>query len=345
MENDLLGIGRMAALSGLPVSALRFYDQAGVLLPSIVDPSSGYRYYRDDQVARARIVAHLRRVGLPLDDIKTVVDDPARANPILASHLDRLEAGLADARREISIVHHLLETESTMHRCTLSAHDLISALKEVRYAVCTDPNEPRLNGVYLDSEADRLRLVATDRYRLALSSIPTDVDVDLHLLLPTDAVDELLAGTMTGSLDVVLADGDLTISGDGGTIRAAVPDVDFPAYQSLISQGRREVTVDAAALREALAEGATHTLTREQDGVEYDVSQLSISESGVQVGPSDDPEALVVSVNREFLLQALETGGQLTLDLDEPITPLAIRNPDRDGVLSILMPVRLPQSV
>ena len=38
MENELLGIGRLASLSGLPVSALRFYDGAGVLRPSLVDP-------------------------------------------------------------------------------------------------------------------------------------------------------------------------------------------------------------------------------------------------------------------------------------------------------------------
>ena len=48
-----------------------------------------------------------------------------------------------------------------------------------------------------------------------------------------------------------------------------------------------------------------------------------------------------VGVNREFLLQALDAGDQLTLGLDGPIAPLAIRNPDRDGGLALLMPVRL----
>lgn len=63
----------------------------------------------------------------------------------------------------------------------------------------------------------------------------------------------------------------------------------------------------------------------------------------MHVGPSDDPDALVIGVNRDFLLQALEAGDQLTLGLDDPIAPLAIRSPDRDGMLSILMPVRLDQ--
>ena len=63
----------------------------------------------------------------------------------------------------------------------------------------------------------------------------------------------------------------------------------------------------------------------------------------MEVGASDDPDALVIGVIREFLLQALAGGDQLTLGLDDPIAPLAIRNPDRDGALSILMPVRLDQ--
>ena len=53
---------------------------------------------------------------------------------------------------------------------------------------------------------------------------------------------------------------------------------------------------------------------------------------------------LEMGVNREFLLEALDAGGsgQLVLELDGPIAPLAIRAPDRAGDVSMLMPIRLP---
>ena len=60
---DLLPIGEVARRSGLTVSALRFYDGAGVLSPQAVDATSGYRRYAPGQVAVARLVAGLRRVG------------------------------------------------------------------------------------------------------------------------------------------------------------------------------------------------------------------------------------------------------------------------------------------
>ena len=329
MENELLGIGRMAPLSGLPVSALRFYDGAGVLAPSMVDPSSGYRYYRPSQVVQARLVAHLRRVGLPLDDIRTVLAAPARAGSVLDAHLGRLEAGLADARREISIVHHLLETkETTMHRCTLPAPALVRALPDVRHAVSDDPDQPRLNGVFLDSDPARVRVVATDRYRLTASTVTTAEETELHLLLPTAAVDELLAAGPTGSLDVVVTDGTVTLSGEGGTVRAQVPDVDFPSYRSLARprppRGRPSTPRRCGPRWSA---GPVETLTRDDDAVTYDVIRLNVGAGGVGVGPSDDPDATVIGVNRDFLLQALEAGDQLTLGLDDPIAPLAIRDP------------------
>lgn len=47
-------IGEMARSSGLSVSALRFYDGAGVLVPARVDPVNGYRWYGPGQVRRLR---------------------------------------------------------------------------------------------------------------------------------------------------------------------------------------------------------------------------------------------------------------------------------------------------
>ena len=111
------GIGQMARESGLTVSALRFYDGAGVLVPARVDPHSNYRWYADDQVVAARLLARLRRVGMPLADICRVLEhraDRAVVDAILQVHLTRLEDGLADARRELSAARALLDQESLM---------------------------------------------------------------------------------------------------------------------------------------------------------------------------------------------------------------------------------------
>ncbi len=342
MEKELLSIGRLAALSGLTVSALRFYDTADVLVPAAVDPSSGYRFYGPGQVADARLIARLRRISLPVNDIRRVLAAPEEGRTILAAHLNRLEAGLADARREISIVTHQLERpETRMSTFTLPATALIRALAEVRYAVSDDPELPMLHGVFLESDAATIRLVATDRFRLATSTAANPDQAELSLLLPTATVDELLMWEPAGELSVTVTDDEITLSGSGHFLRASLTDPQFPQYRPLLELDRVEVAFDAAALRQALAAGTVET--RDHQGRPYELSRISVTPAGVEVGESSDPGATVIGVNREFLLQALDSGDQLTLGLDGPIAPLAIRNPDRADAFSILMPVRLDQ--
>src|SRR5438552_7273986 len=169
----------MARACGLTVSALRFYDGAGVLVPAVVDPVTGYRRYAGDQVRPARVLAGLRRVGMPLADITRVLaqlDDAAAVRRLLDAHLRRLEDGLAGARRELSRVHALLDSkESPMipapTRVTVSSAALAAAVDAVRFAVSRDPELPALCAVLVEVEPDTLRLVATDRYRLAVSQL------------------------------------------------------------------------------------------------------------------------------------------------------------------------------
>lgn len=338
-------IGRMARDCGLTVSALRFYDSAGVLVPARVDPRSNYRWYSDDQVVTARLLARLRRVGMPLADICRVLDNRGNrpvVESILRAHLRRLEDGLADARRELSAARSLLEQESAVSpentisetRLTVAADELRTALRAVRYAVGTDPELPMLIGVLLDADGDTVRVAATDRYRLAVSTL-SDARIDgppASVLVPVALVDEVLAaldGASNAAITVV--DGDITVDVDGQVLRGRRLDLDFPDYQRLLRPaGAHRIAIDAEELRTRVAAARTRTVPTGLGGAEETATVLTVG--SVEIG-----------VNREFLLQALDAGGggQLVLELAGPIAPLAIRVPHRAGDVRLLMPVRL----
>ncbi|MGP3987706.1 MerR family transcriptional regulator [Streptomyces sp. 3N207] len=74
MGTDWLTIGAFAKASRLSPKALRLYDELGLLTPARVDPVSGYRRYAPEQLERARLVAWLRRLGMPLARIRLVCD-------------------------------------------------------------------------------------------------------------------------------------------------------------------------------------------------------------------------------------------------------------------------------
>src|SRR5437763_9949472 len=75
-DDRLLTIGVFARRSRLSMKALRLYDRQGLLTPAHVDPSSGYRRYRESQLATARLIAMLRRLDMPLAKVAEVVSAP-----------------------------------------------------------------------------------------------------------------------------------------------------------------------------------------------------------------------------------------------------------------------------
>ena len=77
---DEMSIGEFARHSRLSAKALRLYDGLGLLPPARVDEDSGYRFYESGQLKQARLIATLRRLQVPLAEIKAILPlEPGRA--------------------------------------------------------------------------------------------------------------------------------------------------------------------------------------------------------------------------------------------------------------------------
>jgi DNA-binding transcriptional MerR regulator len=100
VDEELLTIGAFAARARLSAKALRLYDRLGLLAPAYVDEVSGYRHYRAGQVERARLVALLRQLDMPLARIAEVVEAPdgSAAAERLAAYWADVEARVAGQR-------------------------------------------------------------------------------------------------------------------------------------------------------------------------------------------------------------------------------------------------------
>jgi DNA-binding transcriptional MerR regulator len=95
----LMTIGAFADRTRLSCKALRLYDQLGLVVPARIDPASGYRLYREDQVERAQLVGLLRRVDMPLATIGDVLAaSPEDAARLVAGYWEQVEAATAERR-------------------------------------------------------------------------------------------------------------------------------------------------------------------------------------------------------------------------------------------------------
>lgn len=106
----LLSIGDFSRMTHLSVKALRHYHELGLLEPANIDRASGYRFYDVDQVPVAQVVRRLRDLGMPLDQVKSVLDAPdvAARNKEIAAHLTRMEEELAQTRETVAGLRALL---------------------------------------------------------------------------------------------------------------------------------------------------------------------------------------------------------------------------------------------
>lgn len=69
MKEDLLPIGKMAALNRISIPTLRLYDEKGLLKPRYIDPETGYRYYDINQNARLDMIVYMKELGMSLSEI------------------------------------------------------------------------------------------------------------------------------------------------------------------------------------------------------------------------------------------------------------------------------------
>lgn len=94
--NGLFKIGEMSKIFHVSVSSLRHYENIGLLKPEYTDEQTGYRYYSTRQFEILDTIRYLRKLGLPLSEISSFVN-----NRSLADIRRLLELQLVQVRQQL----------------------------------------------------------------------------------------------------------------------------------------------------------------------------------------------------------------------------------------------------
>jgi DNA-binding transcriptional MerR regulator len=93
-------VGALAKRVGVSIRTLRYYDEIGLLAPAR-HTAAGYRLYGAGDVARLQQIRSLRQLGFSLDEIQTILRDPAY------SPLQTIELHLERVRTQTRALRHL----------------------------------------------------------------------------------------------------------------------------------------------------------------------------------------------------------------------------------------------
>lgn len=350
--DKLLTISVFARTVGLTPSALRFYDDCGLLRPAYVDPASGYRYYAPEQEARGVLLRDLREVDLPLADVRAVLDGaPQDAARILHAHVRALEGKVGPARRVAALVLDALPWAVRECRVTLSGAEFASAARQVVPAAATTDEDPALTCVLLDFGIDEVTLVATDRYRLSVRVLkPRQFEgVPRRLLVPAHVLSDLARWVARGQeahIDIGSSRATLTVGDECREV--TVSQADFPDYRGLLAGVGSAVTsviVDRVALLDRLVEG-TSTVRLAIGGEHLVVSGLD-GDNGIGLDAICTGPPIQVGFSPAVLGAALSAsvGPDVLLELVDPIRPVVVRSADQGTFTTLAMPFRLdPES-
>ena len=110
MTGDRITIGQLAEQTGIAPSALRYYDQLGLLRPA--GRVSGHRRYHPTSVAVAGVILMLREVGFTLREIRQMVagrsSAPTDWRQLATRKLEEIEGRIAKAQTAKVAIEHTL---------------------------------------------------------------------------------------------------------------------------------------------------------------------------------------------------------------------------------------------
>ncbi|MEV2224418.1 MerR family transcriptional regulator [Nocardia vinacea] len=353
--DGLITIGGLARACGLTASALRFYDDCGLLVPVRVDEVTGYRYYSQAQVERGVMIRRLRGIGVPLEVVSEILNGGgARAGRLLDEHV----AELAQRAREAAAVVRAIKEEIGAG-VVLSAAVLAAAIEQVRSAAALDREIPMLAGVLVESGAESVTLTATDRYRLSTRAMVPVRPSGGAWSAVVDAGELGGIGSWLRELDEVTVralDEGLVLTGGGSERRCGTIDEAFPDYRAMLA-GLGAVRTRVVAGRDALlavleAGGAAPVVFA------VDRSGLLVTCDG-QLGPGS-PEPLTrlhipatitgpiielafsPTTLRPALVSAI--GPEIMLDIAAADAPVVVRSATDGELTTLVMPTAITDS-
>ncbi len=104
-------IGKVAQLCNVPIKTLRYYDQAGLLVPKLRNDENRYRYYTQEQILTLSMIRKLRALGVPVRDIKDIVEtrDAGAMENAIRERLEAIDGDIDELRRQYESGEILLE--------------------------------------------------------------------------------------------------------------------------------------------------------------------------------------------------------------------------------------------
>jgi DNA polymerase-3 subunit beta len=293
---------------------------------------------------------------LLLDIVRSL---PEAAVTIDASNKDRAQITAEHASFEVRTLHaedfpKFPEVQPD-RAVDLPVETVAEAVKQVARSASRDETRPVLTGVLMVVDTGRLRMVATDSYRLAVREVSLDEPIeDFEIVVPSKAVEEiprLAAGQERFKLGI--AENQVVFEAGETTYVSRRIEGKFPNYKQLVpSEAETTVKIDRGEFLESVKRVSLLAQQNAPLRVAIDPAEATMTLTASTPDVGDAQEALMVEAegekveiafNAAFLAEGLQAAQEETVavEVTTPLKPGVLRSIGGEEFIYILMPVRI----
>ena len=213
-----------------------------------------------------------------------------------------------------------------------------------------------LNGILMEISSGKIKLVATDGHRLALSETPleTGVSDEKQIIIPRKAVLELsrLLDSNDSQVKCVLSQNHLRVETDTLVFTTKLIDGKFPDYQRVIPvDGNKTMEVDRETLKNSMSRiailsnekyrGIRLTLTAGNLSIQANNPDQEEAEEELQVDYNESD--VEIGFNVTYLIDVLSVidSQKVQVKLKDSNSSAIISDSEDDSSLYVVMPMRL----
>jgi DNA polymerase III subunit beta len=241
-------------------------------------------------------------------------------------------------------------------------HVFAATIDRVARAASRDETRPVLTGILVSVSKGKLRMVATDSYRLSVRETPADLGdaEDFEVNVPARALQEasrIIADTKPDQVSVFGAQNQVVFSVGPVVLSSRMIDGQFPNYQQLLPESyEQEIRLDRQELMGVVRRVSLMAQRNAPLRLKFEQGSLTVAAQTPDVGEASEAtpvgysgEPLEIGFNPQFLQDGLETADadELVLKLISPLRPGLIEADATDdgeqagSFLYLIMPVRL----
>lgn len=233
--------------------------------------------------------------------------------------------------------------------------ELAGAFSETIWATAQNETQPEISGVFLGFEDDKLRVAATDRYRLAerLALLKEPVRQPKEVIIPYRTVSELykIMSSARGDVEIYFSESQVLFKFDETELISRLIDGQYPPYQEIVP---KEFKSEAVVSREELIHAlkATALFAPDSNNIQLEVrdgevvvaaSSVSAGENTTKVSAKITGENNSAIFNYRYLLDCLNNlrEQEVVVKMISDVSPAMITPQGRNNYLYIVMPIKI----